>query len=105
MCKRTKNLIYQYERIYELDNYVLNIDKPPIMAVMYFCRSMALSKLLQHAINTNDSRLQDIYLKEEVISQSNVIRTRAKAKSTVIIFFNLNSQSEASFVSFIYVRL
>lgn len=52
-----------------------------IVIISMFCFSaMALATLLLHAVNANDSRLQSIYLKEEVISQSSVIRTRSKSK-------------------------
>ncbi|RUS86218.1 hypothetical protein EGW08_006013, partial [Elysia chlorotica] len=44
---------------------------------------LALCKLLQHAINTNDLRLQDITVQGElVVKPMPGIRTRAKAKST-----------------------
>ncbi|GFO07409.1 importin-9 [Plakobranchus ocellatus] len=44
---------------------------------------LALCKLLQHAINTNDLRLQDIMVQGElIVKPSQGIRTRAKAKST-----------------------
>lgn len=44
---------------------------------------LALGKLLQHAINTNDLRLQDITVQGElVVKPTPGIRTRAKAKST-----------------------
>ncbi|KAK3762793.1 hypothetical protein RRG08_040490 [Elysia crispata] len=44
---------------------------------------LALCKLLQHAINTNDLRLQDITVQGElVVKPTPGIRTRAKAKST-----------------------
>ena len=43
---------------------------------------MALSKLLQHAVNTSDSRLQNIIVKgEQVFNQTEGIRTRSKAAS------------------------
>lgn len=41
---------------------------------------MALCKLLQHGINADDRRLQDIRVKgEEVCSVDEGVRTRAKA--------------------------
>ncbi|MFT7814080.1 importin-9 [Arapaima gigas] len=42
--------------------------------------TVALCKLLQHGINTNDKRLQDIVVKgEEIFSQEEGIRTRSKS--------------------------
>ncbi|GFR73520.1 importin-9 [Elysia marginata] len=44
---------------------------------------LALGKLLQHAINTNDLRLQDIMVQGELVVKPTAgIRTRAKAKSS-----------------------
>ncbi|EPQ20358.1 Importin-9 [Myotis brandtii] len=44
------------------------------------CSSVALCKLLQHGINTDDKRLQDIRVKgEEIYSVDEGVRTRAKA--------------------------
>lgn len=41
---------------------------------------MALCKLLQHSLNTDDKRLQDIVVKgEEIYSPEDGIRTRSKS--------------------------
>lgn len=44
------------------------------------CSTVALCKLLQHGLNTDDKRLQDIVVKgEEIYSPEDGIRTRSKA--------------------------
>ena len=44
------------------------------------CSTVALCKLLQHGLNTNDKRLQDIVVKgEEIINLEEGIRTRSKS--------------------------
>lgn len=44
------------------------------------CSAIALCKLLQHGLNTNDKRLQDIVVKgEEIFNPDEGIRTRSKS--------------------------
>lgn len=55
---------------------------------------MALCKLLQHSLNTDDKRLQDIVVKgEEIYSPDDGIRTRSKsAKSKTLNDFELEQR-------------
>lgn len=44
------------------------------------CSTVALCKLLQHGLNTDDKRLQDIMVKgEEIYNPDDGIRTRSKS--------------------------
>lgn len=46
----------------------------------YPCSTVALCKLLQHGINADDKRLQDIMVKgEEIYNPEDGIRTRSKS--------------------------
>lgn len=53
---------------------------------VFSCSTVALCKLLQHGLNTDDKRLQDIVVKgEEIYSPEDGIRTRSKsAKSKAL---------------------
>jgi hypothetical protein len=47
---------------------------------LFLASSVALCKLLQHGINADDKRLQDIRVKgEEIYSMDEGIRTRSKS--------------------------
>lgn len=58
------------------------------------CSTVALCKLLQHSLNTDDKRLQDIVVKgEEIYSPDDGIRTRSKsAKSKTLNDFELEQR-------------
>lgn len=50
------------------------------MTVAFFYSTVALCKLLQHGLNTDDKRLQDIVVKgEEIYNPEDGIRTRSKS--------------------------
>lgn len=54
--------------------------------------SVALCKLLQHGINTDDKRLQDIRVKgEEIFNMEEGIRTRSKAAKSKCYSFKIES--------------
>ena len=58
------------------------------IAVLCFS-TIALCKLLQHALTSNDSRLQDIQVQGERIAPPNEgIRTRQKAKQSMLWSFS-----------------
>lgn len=51
--------------------------------------SVALCKLLQYGINTDDKRLQDIRVKgEEIFNMEEGIRTRSKAAKSEYLYLN-----------------
>ena len=48
-----------------------------------FCSAIALSKLLLHAIQSNDTRLQEITVQgDQIEPETNGIRTRSKTKNS-----------------------
>lgn len=48
--------------------------------ISWCCSTVALCKLLQHGLNTDDKRLQDIMVKgEEIYNPDDGIRTRSKS--------------------------
>lgn len=59
----------------------------PMPCLPLRCSTVALCKLLQHSLNADDKRLQDIMVKgEEIYSPEDGIRTRSKsAKSKMHI--------------------
>lgn len=51
-----------------------------LMPISFSHSAIALCKLLQHGINSNDKRLQDIVVKgEEIFNPDEGIRTRSKS--------------------------
>lgn len=61
-------------------NFGLCVGQRETQALHFLLSSVALCKLLQYGINTDDKRLQDIRVKgEEIFNMDEGIRTRSKS--------------------------